>query len=906
MSRAHLGAAVAALILVPAAHSQAERVATVERIVLFDGTLPDLDSLRDAIRTGDATRTHAIAADVQAAADARRAEFRAALEALDGRVLRSWWIVDGALVSLPPHALAALATLPQVRAVHENTSRAPGDMPILTSTNFSNHNADSVHARNIRGAGVTVAVVDSGLDENMAGIGRPHRTFFLQGNPNNQTGGGIGGSRMLANRRIGALPPDDPIDHGTRVAGVAIGAKWNALPESDDGHAPESRVVGYSLPDIAGGFTVLATMVQAWQDCTLDAALYGTKVAVISYDGTNDALSPEQAAMDACVDLADVFIAAMAGNQPGSQFYYQGATNVVSVGAVLHDTRAAAGFSARGPLVTPGLPSRVYPTCVANGDLIDMPSANAEASFATRSGTSYSAPQVAGAAALFRSVLPNANADETRAALLATLEDARGPNPLPNDSAAIGRGYLRDDRLVDLAQNRIRGTITRGRVDIATPVWTTTVAVTAGEAWTAALAWSRRNVSRTLWANLDLRVTQNGRVLASSTGAVDTHEFCAFSAPSTGTVQIEVVAIGFETGRIDQAFGVAAARLARPQVESYGIGCEGARPAPQSVLGIEPLGASASFANSSSSLLLGDIPHRAMQWIDTPGLNTSFSADGIAFRVDNAAGTWPRSWVELSMTLSLTERVSSSMITAFAANTGRLRTPVIARKVFVLPSQPAPNANAQRFDVVLPFDRPFDRLYDPFLGGTVHSLVIDVSTYATSAGGLPLVYPLDAVSNLGSARTLWAPSPSATSGQIIPGLATVFGLATGIGNGITPTLAARGVPALGATITLDVAGAKPSAPLALILGASNTTSGGAALPLGLAAIGAPGCYLLASLDFSFAASANASGAASFPLPIPAALSFRGAHLYQQAFAVDLGANQLGLSATAGLHVVTGQ
>lgn len=903
MSRTAISAVVAALTLLPLTGAQSPASGSVERIVLFDDTLPDLDPLRDAIRSRDDARARAIAADVEVEARARRSDFASSLEALGGRITRSWWIVDGVLVVVPSDSLDALARLPGVRAVHENSPRKPGDLPILTSTNSANHNADAVHARNLRGAVVTVAVVDSGLDVDMNGIGRPHRTFFLQGNPNNQTGGGIGGSRMLANRQIGAQPADDPIDHGTRVAGVAIGAKWNSLPQTDDGHAPEARVVGYSLPDIAGGLTVLATMVTAWQECALDAATYGTKVAVISYDGTNDPTSPEQAAMDACAEIADVFVSAMAGNQPAAQFYWQGATNVVTVGSVQQDTHLASGFSARGPIVTPGIANRAYPTCVANGDLIDMPSASGEATYVTRSGTSYSAPQVAGAAALFRSVLPGASAVETRAALLATLDDGRGPNP--TDAAAIGDGYLRDDRLVDLAQGRVRGTIARGTVDVVTPAWTTTIAVNQGEVWTAALAWTRRDVSRTQWANLDLRVTLNGRVLASSTRIADTHELCVFSAPATGTATIEVVATSFEIGRIAQGFGVAAARNQRPIVEAYGVGCEGARGAPSRIDGIEPFGSSTTFGNGASNLLLGDIPHRAMQWVDTPGVFTAFSADGIAFRIDNGAGAWPRSWVDLSMTLSLTEARSSAMTTTFAANTGRLRTPVIGRKVFVLPAQPAPNGNAQRFDVVLPFDRPFDRLYDPFLGGIAHSLIVDVSTFATSAGAMPLIYPLDAVTGNATAKTLWSPSPTATTGSIIPGLATVFGLAIGIGDGVVPTLSARGVPSIGATLSLDVARARALAPLALVLGASNTTSGGTALPFDLSTVGAPGCYLLASTDLAFALTASAGGTATLPLLIPNSQTFRGLHLYQQAFAVDLGANELGISATAGLHVVTG-
>src|SRR5690606_10732852 len=150
----------------------------------------------------------------------------------------------------------------------------------------------------IRGAGVTVAVVDSGLDSRTGALARPHRTFFVNGDPNNATGGGLAGSRMLANIQVGALPADDPIDHGTRVAGVALGARWNATLNSDDGHAPAAKVVGYGLVDVPSGATVTTTIIRAWQVCAADAARFGTKVAVVSYDGYYDPLAPDQQAMD--------------------------------------------------------------------------------------------------------------------------------------------------------------------------------------------------------------------------------------------------------------------------------------------------------------------------------------------------------------------------------------------------------------------------------------------------------------------------------------------------------------------------------------------------------------------------------------------------------------------------------
>src|SRR5690606_8011020 len=111
------------------------------------------------------------------------------------------------VVEAPATNAERLAALPQAVGVFEDRVHRPGELPlpIRRSTNGNNHRTDAVQARGIRGAGVTVAVVDSGLDSLTGALARPHRTFFVNGDPNNQTGGGLAGSRMLANVQVGAF-----------------------------------------------------------------------------------------------------------------------------------------------------------------------------------------------------------------------------------------------------------------------------------------------------------------------------------------------------------------------------------------------------------------------------------------------------------------------------------------------------------------------------------------------------------------------------------------------------------------------------------------------------------------------------------------------------------------------------
>ena len=110
-----------------------------------------------------------------------------------------------------------------------------------------------------------------------------------------------------------------------------------------------------------------------------------------------------------------------------------------------------APFSTRGPIF--GHPDRFYPDLVANGVAMTLPPADAESSQRIGSGTSYAAPQVAGAAALYRSLRPQATAREVKAALLASTEDIAARN-LGETRQGYGAGYLRVDALVDIAGGR--------------------------------------------------------------------------------------------------------------------------------------------------------------------------------------------------------------------------------------------------------------------------------------------------------------------------------------------------------------------------------------------------------------------------------------------------------------------
>lgn len=112
-----------------------------------------------------------------------------------------------------------------------------------------------------------------------------------------------------------------------------------------------------------------------------------------------------------------------------------------------------------------------------------------------------------------------------------------------------------------------------------------------------------------------------------------------------------------------------------------------------------------------------------------------------------------------------------------------------------------------------------------------------------------------------------------------------------------------GAPRLGSTsFAVQLDGAPASAPTVLIFGDSNTTWPPFALPFDMNALGAPGCWLNASIVFNLASAANASGSASLALPIPNDTALAGATVYNQWTALAPGVNALGFVFSDGLEI----
>ncbi|GIG55885.1 type VII secretion-associated serine protease [Longispora fulva] len=280
-----------------------------------------------------------------------------------------------------------------------------------------------------RGAGVLVAVIDSGVDADhpqlrRPGKVRPGRDFHLPG----------------------ALPGAfDCVSHGTAVASI-IGA--DPVPDVGfHGVAPDAELLAVRISDrdVGDRGELLRINPQAVADGIRYAADQGARVINLSLAGQSDFPAIREAvayavARDALVVAAAGNAQRDAGELPSFPAGYDGVLGVGAVdinGARLPDSQIG-GYVG---LVAPG--AKVVGATRVDGH-------------AYLDGTSFAAPFVAGTAALVRAAWPALSAPEVARRLKATASPARGGR----DSRAFGAGLVDPYRAVtdglDLARPTTR------------------------------------------------------------------------------------------------------------------------------------------------------------------------------------------------------------------------------------------------------------------------------------------------------------------------------------------------------------------------------------------------------------------------------------------------------------------
>jgi subtilisin len=239
--------------------------------------------------------------------------------------------------------------------------------------------ADIAHASGNRGAGVNVAVIDTGIDDTHPDLD----DSFVNG-------------INFVQKTIGPADPLDYFDessnsHGTHVSGVIAGEENGT---GVIGVAPESSLYAVRVLDGAG-FGLLSWIIDGIQWSVEN----GMDIANLSIQGPH-----AQSLKDACNNAyaAGLLLIAAAGNTNGGFLLYPGAYDSVIAVTGTTDTDTKAYFSPIGPEVELAAPGQDIMSTVAGGI------------FNFLSGTSQAAPHVAGTAALFMSNMdgvPDGNGD---------------------------------------------------------------------------------------------------------------------------------------------------------------------------------------------------------------------------------------------------------------------------------------------------------------------------------------------------------------------------------------------------------------------------------------------------------------------------------------------------------------
>ncbi|WP_088103775.1 S8 family serine peptidase [Halalkalibacter urbisdiaboli] len=288
---------------------------------------------------------------------------------------------------------------------------------------------------NLTGAGVTIAVLDTGVDHNHVDLNN-HKVI---------------GWRDFVNGR--ANPYDDQ-GHGTHVASIAAGTGDGN--QRYQGVAPEASIVGIKVLN-ANGSGSMVQIIRGVEWMIENKDRFNIKVATLSLglSGTSDGTDALSQVVNAAVDR-QIAVVVAAGNS-GPTRYTIGtpgaAEKAITVGAMSDVGEMGyflTEFSSRGPTAD----GRIKPDIVAPGYQITAAAANTTNEYVTFSGTSMACPFVAGTVALMIEANPVLTPEEIKSILVNTAEEW-GPTEKDHD---YGAGRLRGYRAITQAGN-MRGDV---------------------------------------------------------------------------------------------------------------------------------------------------------------------------------------------------------------------------------------------------------------------------------------------------------------------------------------------------------------------------------------------------------------------------------------------------------------
>jgi hypothetical protein len=306
------------------------------------------------------------------------------------------------------------------------------------------HQGDAASAfSSITGKGIGVALIDSGINYNLAPLG-----------------GGFGAGHKVVAGFDFVDNDSDPMDtdgHGTEVAGVLAANPFDFNGHHYSGVAPDAKLIALRVTHGEDG-AADETIKQALDWVISNHNTYNIKVINISLgsgsfgtDHTNSTLSSDFAQLA----KLNILVVAASGNSNDTGFGTNGIAypaadpNVFSAGAV-DSSDSLSSFGQRSANLDILAPGESVPTTSLSGG------------FSSVDGTSFSSPYTAGTAALIRQLDPTLSAKGTASVLRASGDtNFDGDNETGHTSALF---YPRLDILNALRLTDARKTSTRNVV----------------------------------------------------------------------------------------------------------------------------------------------------------------------------------------------------------------------------------------------------------------------------------------------------------------------------------------------------------------------------------------------------------------------------------------------------------
>jgi len=335
-----------------------------------------------------------------------------------------FWVFNGLAVTATPDVVREIAGLPEVRRVTadaEIEAEATTETAALPQPNLSLVNAPALWDLGYTGAGIVVAGLDTGVD-----VGHPDLASRWRG-----------GTNSWFDPSGEHATPTDVNGHGTWTMGLAVGGDAGGTAV---GMAPGARWIAAKIFNDRGVATT-SGIHRAFQwlldpdgnPATADAPQVVNNSWSMGTIGCNLEFQLDLQGLRAA-GVLPVFAAGNFGPGGSTSTSPANYPEALAVGATDLGDQVHAG-SGRGPSAC-GEPSTTYPDLVAPG--VDVRTTDLFGLYTQQTGTSISAPHVAGALALLLDAFPDLPAAAQQDALVGAATDL-GPPGAEND---YGHGRL--------------------------------------------------------------------------------------------------------------------------------------------------------------------------------------------------------------------------------------------------------------------------------------------------------------------------------------------------------------------------------------------------------------------------------------------------------------------------------